>query len=293
MTDRAALDFVSQGAFVWTVTDDVANNRIKIAAAVANWRGAYAAGTAYALNDAVSYGGTSYYCIQAGTGHQPDTSPTWWTPGAPSINWRGAYNAGTAYAIGAGVSYLGASYRANAASTGSTPPSAPWDLLAAKGDPGATGAAASFDATAPTASAVGDAAAVGATSIAARRDHLHGREAFGAVVSPTTVSQAAANGTATTLARSDHVHASGIAIYSQALTPAAVAANTTAEQTFTVTGINAGDIIHVNKPTSQAGLGIVGFRATAANTIGITFANVTAASITPTAAETYKIVAVR
>lgn len=73
-----------------------------------------------------------------------------------------------------------------------------------------------------------------------------------------------------------------------ALTPAAVAANTSAEQTFTVTGLAVGDVVGViNKPTAQAGLGIVGCRVSAANTLAITFANFTAGSLTPTAAEVY------
>jgi hypothetical protein len=49
----------------------------------------------------------------------------------------------------------------------------------------------------------------------------------------------------------------------------------------------------VNKPSSQAGLGIAGIRVTAANTIGITFSNNTGSGITPTAAETYKFLLVR
>jgi hypothetical protein len=73
------------------------------------------------------------------------------------------------------------------------------------------------------------------------------------------------------------------------LTPAIVAANTTAEQTFTFTGVvlATDTVIGVSKPTAQAGLGIVGWRVSADNTIGITFSNNTAAGITPTAAQTY------
>ena len=73
------------------------------------------------------------------------------------------------------------------------------------------------------------------------------------------------------------------------LSPAAVGAATTAEQTFTVTGLAVGDVVFVNKPSAQAGLGIVGARVSAANTLAITFANVTVASITPTASEVYRI----
>lgn len=80
-------------------------------------------------------------------------------------------------------------------------------------------------------------------------------------------------------------------VASVTLSPALVAANTTAEQTFTVPGIKVGDaVVEVNKPTSQAGLGIVGVRVSAANTIGITFGNNTAAGITPTASETYQVI---
>lgn len=71
------------------------------------------------------------------------------------------------------------------------------------------------------------------------------------------------------------------------LSPAAVAANTTAEQTFTVFGVQVGDVVYVNKPTAQAGIGIVGARVSAANTLAITFSNNTAGSITPTASEKY------
>jgi hypothetical protein len=71
------------------------------------------------------------------------------------------------------------------------------------------------------------------------------------------------------------------------ISPASVAANTTAEQTFTVNGLLLGDIISVTKPSAQAGLGIVNSRVSAANTIAITFANATASPIVPTASETY------
>ena len=78
------------------------------------------------------------------------------------------------------------------------------------------------------------------------------------------------------------------------LSPAAVAANTTAEQTFTVPGVLASDVVlSVVKPTAQAGLGIVGWRVSALNTVGITFSNVTAASITPTASQSYQLLLAR
>lgn len=83
-------------------------------------------------------------------------------------------------------------------------------------------------------------------------------------------------------------------IVSVALTPSAVSANTTAQQTFTVTGVKTTDVvISVEKPSHQAGLGIVGARVTAADTVGITFSNNTGAGITPTAGETYDFVVAR
>ena len=80
--------------------------------------------------------------------------------------------------------------------------------------------------------------------------------------------------------------------YTPSLSPASVAANTTAEQSFAVTGLAASDIVVVNKPTAQAGLGIVGARAEA-DLLYITFSNNTAGAITPTAAETYQVLAFR
>lgn len=81
--------------------------------------------------------------------------------------------------------------------------------------------------------------------------------------------------------------------YTASLSPAQVAANTTAEELFTVTGIAVGDVVFVNKPTQQAGLGIVGIRASGANQVGITFSNNTASPITPTATQTYSFGVIR
>lgn len=73
------------------------------------------------------------------------------------------------------------------------------------------------------------------------------------------------------------------------ISPALVAANTTTEQTFTVNNVALATdyCIGVSKPTAQAGLGIVGWRVSADNTIGITFSNNTGVGITPTASQTY------
>ena len=84
-------------------------------------------------------------------------------------------------------------------------------------------------------------------------------------------------------------------LYRLALTisPVQVAANTTAEQTFTLSGLSVGDVVYVTKPTAQAGLGIVNCRVSAANTLAITFSNNTASPITPTASETYQVGGIR
>lgn len=73
------------------------------------------------------------------------------------------------------------------------------------------------------------------------------------------------------------------------LSPAAVANAITAEQTFTVTGVKLGDYVSVNKPTTQAGLGISGSRVSANDVLAISFINATAATITPTASEVYTV----
>lgn len=78
-------------------------------------------------------------------------------------------------------------------------------------------------------------------------------------------------------------------VIARAFSPSAVGANTTAEQTFSVPGLLPGDYVDVNKPTLQTGLGIVGVRVSAADTLAIAFSNNTAGSITPTAGQTYLI----
>src|ERR1700685_631735 len=77
-------------------------------------------------------------------------------------------------------------------------------------------------------------------------------------------------------------------IYSLTLSPTSVAPNTTAEQTFTVAGLAVKDWADVQLiGAAQAGLSISNTRVSAANTLAIGFSNDTAATITPTAAQTY------
>lgn len=80
----------------------------------------------------------------------------------------------------------------------------------------------------------------------------------------------------------------GFPTLSGTFSPAAVPPHTIAEQQFPLTGLRT-SLVQVMKPTAQTGLDIVGCRAVSANLLGITFANPTAATITPTAAEVYTV----
>jgi hypothetical protein len=66
---------------------------------------------------------------------------------------------------------------------------------------------AAFDATVVSASAVGDAATTGAINFAARRDHVHAREAYGGT--PAAVAVTAVTGVGTGVPHNDHAHAHG------------------------------------------------------------------------------------
>ena len=123
------------------------------------WKGAWSNTTAYAVNDAVSSGGSTYICVQAHTGHQPPNTTYWnllaakgdtggqGNPGQKGdqgdpglVSWKGAWVDTTAYQAGDAVEHNGSSYIAVDTSTGSEPPSAHWNLVAAKGAQGDAGA---------------------------------------------------------------------------------------------------------------------------------------------------------
>lgn len=71
-------------------------------------------------------------------------------------------------------------------------------------------------------------------------------------------------------------------LFSTTLTPASVAANTTADQTFTIQGVRPGDYINGQSAVAQTtGVFITNVRVTANDTIAITFANVTAGGVVP------------
>ena len=80
--------------------------------------------------------------------------------------------------------------------------------------------------------------------------------------------------------------------FSVTINPTAVSANTTSNQTFTVTGLTTNDRVVVNKPTHTAGLVLGNAYCSAANTLAITFGNLTAGSIDPPS-EIYRVVSIR
>jgi hypothetical protein len=144
------------------------------------YRGAYSAVTNYALNDAVSYGGSSYISVVAGNrGSAPSPGSGQWTvlaaqgaqgaagiagaaglsgpagavgatgatgaTGAqgPPVSFLGGWLANQSYLVGDAVGYGGSSYVALAASVGRAPDASPtyWAVLAQAGTPGTAGAA--------------------------------------------------------------------------------------------------------------------------------------------------------
>jgi hypothetical protein len=69
---------------------------------------------------------------------------------------------------------------------------------------------------------------------------------------------------------------------------ASVAANTSAEQTFTVPGLSTDMVVFLNKSDLDAGLVVGNARVSAADTLAVTFGNLTASPIDP-ASEVYKL----
>jgi hypothetical protein len=80
-------------------------------------------------------------------------------------------------------------------------------------------------------------------------------------------------------------------VFSLTLSPAAIGATTTSEQTFAATGIGllTTDLVLVNKPTSNAGIIIGNARVSATDTLAIDFANISGGTLTPTASQVYTV----
>jgi hypothetical protein len=80
-------------------------------------------------------------------------------------------------------------------------------------------------------------------------------------------------------------------VFSLTLSPAAIGATTTSEQTFSATGIGllTTDLVVVNKATSNAGIIIGNARVSAADTLAIDFSNISTGTLTPTASQVYTV----
>ena len=73
-----AFNFSAAQNFVIVVTAGTFRFYANGAVLLAGSPAAYSAGTAYVVGGLVSSGGVNYYCIQAGTGHAPASSPAFW-----------------------------------------------------------------------------------------------------------------------------------------------------------------------------------------------------------------------
>jgi hypothetical protein len=85
----------------------------------------------------------------------------------------------------------------------------------------------------------------------------------------------------------------GSGSYQQKFTPTLnagnVAANSVVTEAFTVTGVNPETNYHVNAPSLEAGLFIIGAKSTAVNSLTIVFFNPTGSDINP-ASQQYNII---
>jgi Collagen triple helix repeat (20 copies) len=169
--------------------------------AVATYTGNYVSSRNYGLNDAVSFGGSTYISLVAGNvGQTPGLSPAQWAvlaaqgpvgpvgpvgpagaagaqgvagvagpagaagPQGPPVTFRGGWLVGSAYATGDAVGYGGSSYVALVGNAGRQPDLSPayWGLLAQAGAAGPPGATGPQGLEGPT----GFAGPVGATGAA-------------------------------------------------------------------------------------------------------------------------------
>jgi hypothetical protein len=163
------------------------------------FKGAWSNGTGYAVNDAVTFNGSTYIAAQGNSSNEPDNYPGVWSllavegsqglqgvPGAagtngatgatgpagptgatgatgPPVTFQGGWLIGTSYALGDAVSYGNSSYIALQANVGREPDNSPtyWGLLAAAGAAGPVGATGPQGLQGPT----GFAGATGATGL--------------------------------------------------------------------------------------------------------------------------------
>ena len=110
---------------------------INLGAIKFNWRGAYAGGTAYAVDDVVSSGGSSYVCILASTGNATSNGTYWEQMSSAGTNGTDGTDVGTTittqgdilYRDGSGLQRLGAGTSGQALITGGTGANPSWGTV--------------------------------------------------------------------------------------------------------------------------------------------------------------------
>jgi len=98
------------------------------------WKGTYAGGTAYTIDDVVSYNGSSYICIQASTGNLPTDTAYFEQMSSAGTNGTDGTDVGTTittqgdilYRDGSGLQKLGAGTSGQVLQTGGTGANPSW-----------------------------------------------------------------------------------------------------------------------------------------------------------------------
>jgi len=101
------------------------------------WQGAYAGGTAYTVDDVVSYNGSSYICILASTGNLPTNATYWEQMSSAGTNGTDGTDLGTTlttqgdlvYRDGSGLARLGAGTSGQALITNGTGANPSWGTI--------------------------------------------------------------------------------------------------------------------------------------------------------------------
>jgi len=99
-----------------------------------NWQGAYAGGTAYAIDDVVSYNGSSYICKLASTGNLPTNTTYWDQMSSAGTNGTDLTSTLTTqgdlvYRDGSGLQRLGAGTAGQVLQTGGAGANPSWGTL--------------------------------------------------------------------------------------------------------------------------------------------------------------------
>lgn len=111
------------------------------------WRGAWSPAIQYAVRDAVSFEGSSWYAVVASTDEEPGSGTNWsllarvgqtGQTGSGFV-WRGAWVIGASYVVSDVVAYAGSSWLAVSDNTGDAPSdtSSSWELFVSRGETGA------------------------------------------------------------------------------------------------------------------------------------------------------------